>query len=193
MADTSTLIDRWRDGDERAAEALYNQHRDATYRLAYGLLDNARDAEEVTQDALAYALRNIQNFDATRASFKTWLHTITISRCRDRLRRKRLPSFSLNALLGRGEDIRSAQPDLDQHASRNEARSQVWQAIQSLNPALREAILLRYWAGHTFREMAEILNCPLPTAQSRVRLAYKHLRNLLSETDLADLEHEEAQ
>jgi len=45
---------------------------------------------------------------------------------------------------------------------------------------LREAILLRYWAGHTYQEMADILGCPLRTAQSRVRLAYKQLRVVLA-------------
>jgi DNA-directed RNA polymerase specialized sigma24 family protein len=48
-------------------------------------------------------------------------------------------------------------------------------------------VLLRYWAGHTYKEMAEILDCPLPTAQSRVRLAYQRLRVILSPGSLADL------
>jgi RNA polymerase sigma-70 factor, ECF subfamily len=64
---------------------------------------------------------------------------------------------------------------------------EVWTAVQALSPALREAVLLRYWAGHTYREMAEVLECPLPTAQSRVRLAYEHLRAALSPGSLADL------
>ena len=50
MHDISTLIRRWRDGDQRAAEALYNHHLASTFRLAYGLLGEARDAEEATQD-----------------------------------------------------------------------------------------------------------------------------------------------
>jgi RNA polymerase sigma-70 factor (ECF subfamily) len=62
--------------------------------------------------------------------------------------------------------------------------------VQQLKPQLREAIILRYWSGQTYREMAEILGCPLPTAQSRVRLAYNHLRNLLSENELSYLEQE---
>ena len=51
--------------------------------------------------------------------------------------------------------------------------------------------MLRYWAGHTYREMADILGCPLPTAQSRVRLAYKQLRKILAPTVFFDLIEEE--
>jgi RNA polymerase sigma-70 factor (ECF subfamily) len=67
-------------------------------------------------------------------------------------------------------------PGPEQHAIQAEARSQVWAAIQNLKAPLREAILLRYWAGHTYREIADIVGCPLRTAQSRVRLAFQQLR-----------------
>jgi RNA polymerase sigma-70 factor (ECF subfamily) len=91
MPDLSALIQRWQGGDERAAEAIYNHHREATFRLAYGLLGSVADAEEAAQDALTYALTHINHYTAGRASFATWLHTITVSRCRDRQRRHWLP------------------------------------------------------------------------------------------------------
>ena len=75
------MIERWRDGDERAADLLYNHYRDSTFRLAYGVLGNVEDAEEAAQDALTYALLNVDRYDARRASFSTWLHTITAGPC----------------------------------------------------------------------------------------------------------------
>jgi RNA polymerase sigma-70 factor (ECF subfamily) len=190
MADVNAYIQRWQQGDERAAELLYNHHRDATFRLAYGLLGNREDAEEVAQDALTYALVNINRYDANLSRFSTWLHTITVSRCRDKRRRKILPQFSLTLWLQRGQDIPDYEPGPEGAATSSETQSQVWQAVQQLKPPLREAIILRYWSGQTYREMAEILGCPLPTAQSRVRLAYDHLRSLLSANELAYLEQE---
>ena len=190
MADVNALIKRWQQGDERAAELLYNYHREATFRLAYGLLGNREDAEEVAQDALTYALVNINRYDSNLSRFSTWLHTITVSRCRDKRRRKLLPQFSLSVWLQRGQDIPDYGPGPEGAATSNETQSEVWQAVQQLKPQLREAIILRYWSGQTYREMAEILGCPLPTAQSRVRLAYNHLRNLLSANELAYLEQE---
>src|SRR5512147_1621556 len=95
MADLDNLIQRWQARDEHAAEALYNQFREQVYRLAYGLLGNAADAEEAAQDTLSYALLNIRRFDPLRSSFTTWLHTITVSRCRNRHRRKQLVSVPI--------------------------------------------------------------------------------------------------
>jgi len=191
MPDVSVLIQRWRAGDERAAEALYDHHRDSILRLAHGLLGDAADAEEVAQDALTYALININRYDPNRASFATWLHTIAVSRCRDRHRRRRWQSLSLSTWLQRGKDVPDSTPGPERHAIQTETRGQVWDAIQALNHPLREAVLLRYWAGHTYREMAEILGCPIPTAQSRVRLAYKRLRTILAATDVTNLTEEE--
>ena len=190
MADVNALIQRWQQGDERAAELLYNYHRDATYRLAYGLLGNREDAEEVAQDALTYALININRYDSSLSRFSTWLHTITVSRCRDKRRRKILPQFSLTVWLQRGQDIPDYGPGPEGATATNETRSEVWQAVQQLKPQLREAVILRYWIGYTYREMAEILGCPLPTAQSRVRLAFNHLRGHILENEVAYFERE---
>jgi RNA polymerase sigma-70 factor (ECF subfamily) len=180
MPDISALIERWQAGDERAAEALYNHCWEPVFRLAYGLLGDPADAEEVAQDATAYALTHISRYDSQRGRFTTWLHTITVSRCRDRQRRRRLPSLSLTAWLQRGGSIPDPAPEPERRIILQETRSEVWTAVQALSPRLREAILLRYWAGHTYREMAEIMDCPVPTAQSRVRLAYQRLRKTLT-------------
>ena len=91
MASIETLIERWQKGDERAAEAIYASSRGTTFALACALLDNPSDAEEVTQDVLVYALSHINQYDPQRARFSTWLHTITVSRCRNRRRRRWLP------------------------------------------------------------------------------------------------------
>ena len=190
MPDTAALIQRWQAGDERAAEALYDQHREPLFRLAYGLLGDPFDAEEAAQDALAYALTYIRRYDPERAAFTTWLHMITVSRCRDQQRR-RLPGLSLDWLQGKHD---RPDPGLgpERQVVRAETRSEVWKAIQALSPPLREAIVLRYWAGHTYREIAEILGCPVPTAQSRVRLAFERLRASLTTADVTALEEGEA-
>jgi RNA polymerase sigma-70 factor, ECF subfamily len=192
MPDIDALIHHWQAGDQRAAETLYNQFREQVYRLAYGLLGRAPDAEEAAQDALSYALLNIGRFDPARASFTTWLHTITVSRCRNRYRRRRFTNISLFTWLEEGHDIADPSATPEYLARRREIHSEVWDAIQRLKPPLREVILLRYWAGHTYREIADIVGCPLPTAQSRVRLAFDQLRTRLAPDDLAVLEEEQA-
>lgn len=192
MPNLEILIQRWQSGEHCAAEALYQQFREQIYRLAYGLLGEPADAEEAAQDALSYALLNIRRFDPLRSSFTTWLHTITISRCRNRYRRRRLSSVSLFTWLEEGHDIADPSATPEHLTRRREIHSEVWEAIRALKPPLREVILLRYWAGHTYREIADIVGCPLPTAQSRVRLAFDQLRTRLAPDDLAVLEEEQA-
>ncbi len=192
MPDLDILIQRWRSGEQCAAEALYAQFREQIYRLAYGLLGEPADAEEAAQDTLSYALLNIRRFDPNRASFTTWLHTITVSRCRNRYRRKRLSSVSLFTWLEEGHDIADPSATPEHLAHRREIHGEVWAAIRALKPPLREVILLRYWSGHTYQEIADIVGCPLSTAQSRVRLAFDQLRARLAPDDLAVLEEEQA-
>ena len=190
MGDINRLIERWQAGDEWAAEELYNLHRQRTYYLAYGLLGNTADAQEAAQDALTYALLNISRYDPQRSKFTTWLHMITVGRCRDIQRKRRLPTFSLTALLSGRQDRPAPDSDLLRQTIRTETRSEVWQAVKSLSPSLREAIVLRHWGGYTYREIGDIIGCPMKTAQSRVRLAYQRLEKKLTEIELQDLGEE---
>lgn len=180
MTHLTTLIDRWRTGDEKAAEAIYNLHQTQVYRLAFGLVGNEQDAEEATQDALTYALINIHHFDEKRSQFTTWLHMITVSRCRDILRKRRLPTVSISDLWHKINQKQSTDPTPERQTIQAEERSAIWKTVQALSPPLREAIILRYWGGHTYQEIADIVGCPIRTAQSRIRLAYDQLEKKLT-------------
>jgi RNA polymerase sigma-70 factor (ECF subfamily) len=188
MPDINTLVERWRAGDESAAEALYNHHRAQVFRLAFAILGDWDDAEEVAQDALVYALSKIDRYDPRKARFSTWLHVITVSRCRNKRRRRRSLLLPLTTWLRGGGDVADPTPSQERLAIQAEMRGEIWQVIQGLSPPLREAILLRHWAGHTYREIAEILDCPLATAQSRVRLAHQRLRATLTRDNPLDIE-----
>jgi RNA polymerase sigma factor (sigma-70 family) len=81
--------------------------------------------------------------------------------------------------------VPDTKPGQEADVIREELRDEVWLAIQNLNPSLREAIVLRHWGELTYREMAEVLGCPIRTAQSRVRLAHESLQVALSQEKLA--------
>jgi RNA polymerase sigma-70 factor (ECF subfamily) len=193
MPDLNGLIERWQAGDERAAEGIYNQCRDSTFGLAYALLDDPADAEEAAQDALTYALTHIHQYDPQRARFTTWLHTITVSRCRNKRRRRFLPSLPLFTWFQGGGDTADPAPGPEPAALQAATQDEVWAAIQRLSPLLRETILLRHWSDHTYQEIAAILDCPLRTVQSRVRLAYRQLRAALAPAELNHFEEERVQ
>ena len=184
MTHLSTLIERWRTGEESAAEAIYNLYQTRIYQLAYGLLGNREDAEEAAQDALTYALLNIRNFDDRRSQFTTWLHMITVSRCRDILRKRRLPTVSLSDWMGNFGDKKLKGLSPEGQTIQVEESDSIWKAVEELSPVLREAIVLRIWSGHTYQEISEVVGCPIRTAQSRVRLAYGQLEKKMTKSNL---------
>lgn len=175
------LVRRAQDGDERAARQLFEMYNLRTYRLALGLLGDEADAEEVAQDALTYALLNITRYKAELSSFSTWLHTITVSRARDKRRRKILPSIPMGQWLGMGNQIRDYTPGPEARAMRQETEGGLVFAMNQLSPKLREAIVLRFYGDCTYKEMGDIMGCSLNTARSRLRLAIEKLRVQLGE------------
>lgn len=186
-ATTEALIARCLAGDQTAFAELYEQSAPGIYRLCYGLLMNRQDAEDVMQEAFVYAFRNLRRYEPARASFKTWLYTIALSRCRNLYRRKRLPWIDLAALLPLDLPApRSETPEL--RYARQDVRQTVETALASLTPSLREAVILRYGHALTYREMAEVIGCPQKTAESRVRLAHERLRTVLQPVGIGLLE-----
>lgn len=185
--ETDVLIARCLRGDQTAFTALYNQYAPGVYRLCYGLVLNTQDAEDVVQEVFVYAFKNLRRFDPERAAFKTWLYTIAVSRSRNVYRRKRLPQvdisqlFSLSIAAPRSETPEAAL------AQRN-AQDALVRALATLTPPLREAVVLRYGHGLTYREIADVMDCPPKTAESRVRLAHNQLRGLLQNTGQGLLE-----
>lgn len=179
---SQTLIARCLAGEEAAYTALYQQYAGMIYRLTYSLLQNQEDAEEVLQDSFEYAFRRLGQYDSHKSSFKTWLYQIAISRSRNKRRRKWRPTFSLNHLIGcEAQDTTTPAPD--DVMSLNQQQKAVWVALSKLSPKLRETAVLRYYEGCTYAEIGAMLGVPAKTAESRMRLAHKALRELLEEHD----------
>lgn len=175
---TLLLIQRVLGGEETGYVALYNLYAGMIYRLNMGLLQQREDAEEVLQDSFEYAFRNLHKYDPEKASFKTWLYQIAVSRCRNKRRRKWLPTFSIHQLEQTELlDPNAAEPDDLLRLS--ERQRLVWESLRALTPKLRETAVLRYYHELTYAEIGQVLGIPAKTAESRMRLAHKALRDLL--------------
>jgi RNA polymerase sigma-70 factor (ECF subfamily) len=165
-------------GDQRAYAQLYDYFAAGIYRLCYSLVLNTQDAEDIVQESFVYAFKNLHRFDSGRASFKTWLYTIAVSRCRNTYRRKRFPTIDISTILP--WQLPAPKSETPEAAmTRRESIDAVQEALVKLSPILREAIVLRYGHGLTYREMAEVIDCPQKTAESRVRLAHDKLKDVL--------------
>ncbi len=180
MTDTETIT-RAIGGDEVAQRLLYEAHYAAAFRLAYLLLQDACDAEEVVQDAFVYLFRNLRRYDADRGTFWAWLRVTLVSRCRNKRRRKRLQIVSLEVLDATGQSLPDAAQANDP-ANVLDAlgvRRAVWEALQQVSAGARDALVLRYYEGLSYAEIAEVLGCSNDAARARVAHGKTQLRDLL--------------
>ena len=183
MTNDAKLITRAVGGDEAAQRLLYEAHYAAAFRLAYLLLQDACDAEEVVQDVFVYIFRNLRQYDASRASFWTWLRVVLVSRCRNKRRRRQLSTVSLEALTADGQpppDSKSGHDPADALELQGTRRA-IWEALQQVSSGAREALILRYYEGLPYAEISALLGCSPDAARARVAHGKVQLRRLLTD------------
>ncbi|MCP4544381.1 MAG: RNA polymerase sigma factor [Chloroflexi bacterium] len=168
-------------GDQAAQRTLYETHHAPAFRLAYLLLQDARDAEEVIQDAFVYVFRNLRRYDAGRGTFWAWLRVTLVSRCRNKRRRRQLQIVSLELLETAGHTMPDVAPTNDPVNALETLgmRRAVWDALQQVSSGARDALVLRYYEGLSYAEIAKALGCSNDAARARVAYGKTQLRALL--------------
>lgn len=156
-------------------EALYEAHHRQAIGLAYHLLGDLGEAEEVAQEAFLGVWRAGSRYDPQKGSTRTWLLAMVRNRAIDRLRaRRRRPVRQLDDSLDMpdGNDLVSqAAASIDAQAARL--------ALASLAPEQRQVIELAYFGGLSHAEIAAHTATPVGTVKGRIRLALNHLRTAL--------------
>lgn len=177
------LITRARRGDEAAWEALVVQYQEPAFRLAYLLLDDAAEAEDVTQEAFIRAFYALDRFDTARP-LRPWLFRIVTNLVRNRQRAIGRYVEALRRLVwNTPEEAPNAEAE---HSQRWETQT-LWQAVRQLNQADQEIIYTRYFLELSESEMASVLDIAPGTVKSRLHRALKRLRVVVEQDlDLLD-------
>jgi RNA polymerase sigma-70 factor (ECF subfamily) len=184
--DDGDLVQALVSGEPNAAHLLIDRHGSRIYRVARRLLDDTRDAEEVTQDVLMTIVREIRTFKGD-AAFSSWIYRITANAAYGRLRGRRARSeVSLELLLPVfAEDGHHAQSftdwslDTGAAAMAGELRAALEQSLDELPPQYRAVVVLHDVEGLPNEEVAEILDLTLPAVKSRLHRARLFLRKRL--------------
>jgi RNA polymerase sigma-70 factor (ECF subfamily) len=171
----AALVARARRGDEAAWEGLIRAHQEGVFRLAYLLLGEAAEAEDVAQETFLRAYRALDRFDLSRP-LRPWLLSIAANLARNQRRSAGRYLAALQRLFH--AELPHNLTVEEKSASRWEARS-LWQAIQRLKVVDQQVVYLRYFLELSIEETAEAMGVAEGTVKSRLSRALTRLRSII--------------
>ena len=193
------LVRRARTGDKAAYRTLVERYQVRAHAIAYGVIGNFDDAQDIVQDAFIKAYRNLSAFRG-QSSFYTWLYRIVFNLAVD-LSRKRYrkaemsmgDSFMLDGRIGE-HGVGAAASGPDEQLEKAEFRKMFREALRQLSPDHRMVIVLREVEGLSYAEISEVVGCSKGTVMSRIHHARRRLQSALREFwPRADYQIEEAE
>jgi RNA polymerase sigma-70 factor (ECF subfamily) len=151
-------------------EALFREHWPRAHRAAFLVVHDAAAAEDIAQEAFLAAVRNLDRFDRKRP-FGPWLHRIVVNRAIDWARAR--------ALRREAAEVDVGDEEFDTGDLGNPFSQGVAAGLASLQPEQRAVIVLRYLLEYSPGEIAEILDLPRGTVNSRLRRGLDRLETIL--------------
>jgi RNA polymerase sigma-70 factor (ECF subfamily) len=162
-----------RRGDREAIRVLYDVYKEKVYSIAFYYFDgDAAAAADVTQQVFLNVIRGVRGYRG-EAAFSTWLHRLVLNACADAVRRRKGDARLTDATVLAG--IADPSPRPEDGLVRDETARAVREAVSSLPPKLRFAVLLRYFDDLSYADMAATLGCSVGTVSSRLSRAHRML------------------
>jgi len=177
VSDAPALLAAVASGDQGAFERLYDQLERPVFGTCFGVLRDPDHAAEVAQEVWVEVWRTASRFDAARGSARTWVVTLAHRRAVDRVR-------SVQAQRDRDQRVldESGERPFDVVADEVEGmleQVRVRDCLGTLTQTQHRAVVLAYYGGKTYREVAEALGAALPTVKSRIRDGLLRLKECL--------------
>jgi RNA polymerase sigma-70 factor (ECF subfamily) len=178
------LVNAARGGDEQAIRDLLGRYRTAVFNLAFRILRNEEDATDAAQETFIRVFRALDRFDE-RQRFKPWILRIASNYCIDQIRKRDWRTVSFDTPIETEDgtlemELAGPGPQPDEVLERKEQRMVIEQAIDSLPPDYRMAIVLRHTEGLSYEEIADVLGVPLGTVKARIHRARSALQKKLA-------------
>ncbi len=184
----NALVRRCVSGDAAAWQEIVQQYHRRIYNICYRFSGSADDAADLAQEVFIKMYRTLSTFDTTRASFMTWVTTVTRNLLVDHFRKGKYDRItdSLDATPGNQEDGLTLAEQLEDRAASPESRVRsqetqklVHEGLRRLSPELREAVILRDLQDLDYKDIAKVLNVPEGTVKSRINRGRTELARLL--------------
>jgi RNA polymerase sigma-70 factor (ECF subfamily) len=185
-SDDAAAVAKARGGDQDAFRVLVERHSRTIYRLAYRMTGRAEDAEDVVQETLVRAYRQLGRFEA-RSNFATWLYRIGFNCAIDYMRaRPQRESAETDEKLEQMAKS-SKGPTTDDLVYAGEIGERVQEALGALSPQERAAFLMRHYHGCSIEEICSTLDLKSNAAKHSIFRAVKKMRAALR--PLMELKH----
>jgi RNA polymerase sigma-70 factor (ECF subfamily) len=187
----NALVRRCVSGDAAAWQEIVQQYHRRIYNICYRFSGSADDASDLTQEVFIKMYRTLSTYDTSRASFMTWVTTVTRNLLVDHFRKGKYDRItdSLDATPGNQEEGLTLAEQLEDRTASPETRVRsqetqrlVHEALKRLSPELREAVILRDLQDLDYKDIAKVLNVPEGTVKSRINRGRTELARLLQRT-----------
>ena len=166
-------------GDKDALECFYERYSTQVFSLARYMLKDEAIAEEIAQDVFLAVWQKASTFKANRGSPKGWLMSIAHHRVIDHVRSAKRARASMDRMAQEMASLEKLyQVRTEDEALRNIESQEIAKALQSIPEAQRTVILMSYFQGYSQSEISEILDQPLGTVKTRIRLGMQKLRSI---------------
>ncbi|WP_328611413.1 ECF RNA polymerase sigma factor SigK [Amycolatopsis sp. NBC_00345] len=175
------LMGRVAKGDERAFELLYNQLAGPVYGLVRRIVRDTAQSEEVAQEVLIELWKTATRYSADKGSALNWAMTLAHRRAVDRVRSARASTEREQKATFEAARERPFD-EVAESVTASLERSQVRRCLKFLTELQRESVLLAYYQGYTYREVADVLSAPQGTIKTRMRDGLIRLRDCLGVT-----------
>jgi len=172
--DDASLIRAALAGDPGAFSALMGRHKSGLYRFVLRYVGDADEALDLVQDTFVACWSALNAFDQTR-SFPTWLRRISLNKCRDWSRRRKVRQFFFGAMPLRESDTTTTDAETPDDGIERKL-VQLDDAISALPSALKEPLILTAFAGLSHVEAASLLGVSPKAIETRIYRAKQQLR-----------------
>ena len=174
-----------KDGDSSAYNELLHLYRDPLYFMLYEKVNDQEVAKDLTIESLGKAFKKLHLY-TPEFTFSTWLFTVAKNHCIDYLRKKNLPTTSINNIMFNNEgkrtsfDIISNELMPDQEMEKSQRIAILRGIVNKLKPKYRDLVKLRYFKEKTYEEISEDLDVPIGTVKAQLYRSREQLFKILS-------------
>ena len=179
MNQETRIVEGCQKGDRKLQKELYDKYASGMMVVCLRYSKSTLEAEDILQDTWIKVMRKIHQYDPSRPFF-SWLTRIAVNGCRDYWRREqRRKVWKQSSLCKKNTDSKLEETFIQDDLKVKENQAMISRALMKISHKLREVVVLKFFNGMTYEEIAQVLDVPAGTVKSRLHYALSKLRDQL--------------